>query len=189
MVLSKGEVDSLQAVCVPLLWDNITPGLPPPVTQRSKTDRRPGPTIPMQTYQRRGGNEANNNAAHGGALLPEYRRNSRTNQQSSGSQPGLFSWLSRIIGSKPPISETGDQPEKYWEIFCCINRMYTEPLEIILQIIIRDNLRDDEKFYNAVNKAIRDASGPWLSGWLRRLFSWKTCTAMEFVEASLPYAF
>lgn len=178
------DAESLRAVCVPILWDRTTPGLPPPAILRANNEERPDPNIPMQQRQSQGGSESDNTAPQGGALLPTHYRSPRTSP-SSGSRIGLSSWLARMLGSSPPRPQEREQPQTYREIFCCINRMYTEPLETVLQIIIRENLQDDEQFYEAVNKAMRDAAGLGLAGWLRRIFSWKTCTTIEFVEVSL----
>lgn len=176
---------SLQAACIPVLWDNTTPGLPPPALVRANNEESPGPSIPLPQYERQRGRE-DNNTPLGDAILPRHYRVFRNTQNFLQSLTNRVWNLSGMRGSQSPRPREQEQPQNYREIFCCISRMYTEPLETILQIIIREKVPDDEKFYEAFNKAIRDAAGPWLAGWLRRLFSWKSCTAIEFVEASLP---
>lgn len=72
-----------------------------------------------------------------------------------------------------------------WEIHCCINRMYTEPLETILRIIPHldgDESLDDKQFFKALRKAIRQVSGNHVIGLLRRTFSWKRCSRIIFIE-------
>lgn len=72
-----------------------------------------------------------------------------------------------------------------WDVYCCINKMYTEPLETILRHINHNGL-NDEQFFIAFNKEIRHAAGNWFWGSLRRLFSWKRCSRITFVEVSSP---
>ncbi|KAF4496829.1 serine threonine kinase [Fusarium agapanthi] len=68
-----------------------------------------------------------------------------------------------------------DTKDLYW----CIERNFTEPKEIYLSPIQNAEALDDEQLYHQVNKAIGSTEG-----WVRRLFSWKRCTAINFVQSS-----
>ncbi|PNP79455.1 hypothetical protein FNYG_07071 [Fusarium nygamai] len=63
------------------------------------------------------------------------------------------------------------------DIYWCIERNFTEPTEIYLSPIQNAETLDDEQLFRQVNKAIRSTEG-----WIRRLFSWKRCTAIDFVQ-------
>ncbi|RSM14890.1 hypothetical protein CEP52_001104 [Fusarium oligoseptatum] len=71
----------------------------------------------------------------------------------------------------PPPSLSRDM---YW----CVEKIFTEPTENhLFSILNSDDLKDDEALYRRVNKAISSARG-----WIWRLFSWKRCTEVEFIE-------
>lgn len=63
------------------------------------------------------------------------------------------------------------------DIYWCIERNFTEPTEIYLSPIQNVETLDDERLFHQVNKAIDSTEG-----WVRRLFSWKRCTAIDFVQ-------
>ncbi|KAF5539216.1 serine threonine kinase [Fusarium napiforme] len=63
------------------------------------------------------------------------------------------------------------------DIYWCIERNFTEPTEIYLSPIQNAETLDDEQLFRQVNKAIVSTEG-----WIRRLFSWKRCTAIDFVQ-------
>ncbi|KAG4277154.1 serine/threonine protein kinase [Fusarium proliferatum] len=63
------------------------------------------------------------------------------------------------------------------DIYWCIEKNFTEPTEIYLSPIQNAEKLDDEQLFLQVNKAIGSTEG-----WVRRLFSWKRCTAIDFVQ-------
>ncbi|CVL12815.1 uncharacterized protein FPRN_09895 [Fusarium proliferatum] len=88
------------------------------------------------------------------------------------SQPPLGTNVS--TANFPPAVQTSvDTKDIYW----CIERNFTEPTEIYLSPIHNAETLDDEQLFRQVNKAIDSTEG-----WVRRLFSWKRCTAIDFVQ-------
>ncbi|KAF5543944.1 serine threonine kinase [Fusarium mexicanum] len=75
------------------------------------------------------------------------------------------------------ISSAGRTTVNTKDIYWCIERNFTEPTEIYLSPIQNAETLDDEKLFHQVNKAIGSTEG-----WVRRLFSWKRCTAIDFVQ-------
>ncbi|RKL01723.1 hypothetical protein BFJ71_g5052 [Fusarium oxysporum] len=71
------------------------------------------------------------------------------------------------------IQTSVDTKDIYW----CIERNFTEPTEIYLSPIQNAETLDDEQLFHQVNTAIGSTEG-----WIRRLFSWKRCTAIDFVQ-------
>lgn len=63
------------------------------------------------------------------------------------------------------------------DIYWCIERNFTEPTEIYLSPVRNVETLDDERLFHQVNKAIDSTEG-----WVRQLFSWKRCTAIDFVQ-------
>ncbi|KAF5599972.1 serine threonine kinase [Fusarium pseudoanthophilum] len=63
------------------------------------------------------------------------------------------------------------------DIYWCIERNFTEPTEIYLSPVQNAESLDDEQLFRQVNKAISSTEG-----WIRRFFSWKRCTAIDFVQ-------
>lgn len=85
------------------------------------------------------------------------------------------------FGRGPLLPDSQVSQVEFWDIYCCINRMYTEPLETVLRHIDPNGL-DDETFLIALNKEIERAAGNWFWGTLRRICSWKRCCRITFVE-------
>ncbi|KAF5592203.1 serine threonine kinase [Fusarium subglutinans] len=117
-------------------------------------------------------------------LLPLTRQGLKAQQAakpSSSTQPANLgqpsqsslgtNTLARTISSV--VLTSVDTKDIYW----CIERNFTEPKEIYLSPIQNAEALDDEQLYHQVNKAIRSTEG-----WIRRLFSWKRCTAIDFVQ-------
>jgi hypothetical protein len=90
--------------------------------------------------------------------------------QSSQSSFGTNA-ITSTISSRPRT--TVNTKGIYW----CIERNFTEPTEIYLSPIQNPESLDDEQLFRQVNKAIGTTKG-----WIRRLFSWKRCTAIDFVQ-------
>ncbi|KAF5968001.1 serine/threonine protein kinase [Fusarium bulbicola] len=75
------------------------------------------------------------------------------------------------------ISSAGRTTVNTKDIYWCIERNFTEPTEIYLSPIQNAETLDDEQLFHQVNKAIGSTEG-----WVRRLLSWKRCTAIDFVQ-------
>ncbi|KAF5548340.1 serine threonine kinase [Fusarium phyllophilum] len=90
-------------------------------------------------------------------------------------QPSQSSLGTNVLTANfPPAVQTSvDTKDIYW----CIERNFTEPTEIYLSPIQNAEKLDDEQLFRQVNKAIGSTEG-----WIRRLFSWKRCTAIDFVQ-------
>ncbi|KAJ4046559.1 hypothetical protein NW753_009380 [Fusarium oxysporum] len=96
-------------------------------------------------------------------------------QSGNLSQPSQSSLGTSVFAANvPPAVQTSiDTKDIYW----CIERNFTEPTEIYLSPIQNAETLDDEQLFHQVNKAIGRTEG-----WIRRLFSWKRCTAIDFVQ-------
>ncbi|RBA18502.1 serine/threonine protein kinase [Fusarium proliferatum] len=96
-------------------------------------------------------------------------------QSASLGQPSQSSPSTNILAANaPPAVKTSvDTKDIYW----CIERNFTEPTEIYLSPIENAEMLDDEQLFRQVNKAISSTEG-----WVRRLFSWKRCTEIDFVQ-------
>ncbi|SCV54173.1 uncharacterized protein FFB14_13510 [Fusarium fujikuroi] len=90
--------------------------------------------------------------------------------QPSQSSLGTNALVSAISST---VRTSVDTKDIYW----CIERNFTEPTEIYLSPIQNVETLDDEQLFRQVNKAIGSTEG-----WIRRLFSWKRCTAIDFVQ-------
>ncbi|SCO53165.1 uncharacterized protein FFMR_11394 [Fusarium fujikuroi] len=97
-------------------------------------------------------------------------------QSASLGQPSQSSPATNILAANalPAVQTTVNTKDIYW----CIERNFTEPTEIYLSPIENaETLDDDEQLFRQVNKAIGSREG-----WVRRLLSWKSCTAIDFVQ-------
>ncbi|KAL5598152.1 hypothetical protein FOBRF1_011945 [Fusarium oxysporum] len=96
-------------------------------------------------------------------------------QSGNLSQPYQSSLGTSVLAANvPPAVQTSiDTKDIYW----CIERNFTEPAEIYLSPIQNAETLDDEQLFHQVNTAIGSTEG-----WIRRLFSWKRCTAIDFVQ-------
>ncbi|OBS29445.1 hypothetical protein FPOA_03381 [Fusarium poae] len=91
--------------------------------------------------------------------------------QPSQSSLGTNATVANVSPGRQPSIDTKD-------IYWCIERNFTEPTEIYLSPIQNaENLLDDEALFCQVNTSIGSTAG-----WIRRLFSWKRCTAIDFVQ-------
>ncbi|CVL00390.1 uncharacterized protein FMAN_09853 [Fusarium mangiferae] len=96
-------------------------------------------------------------------------------QPSNLAQASQTSLGTNILATNaPPAVQTSvDTKDIYW----CIEKNFTEPTEIYLSPIENAETLDDEQLFRQVNKAIGSTEG-----WVRRLLSWKRCTAIDFVQ-------
>ena len=90
--------------------------------------------------------------------------------QSSQSSLGTDVLTANVTSA---VQTTIDTKDIYW----CIEKNFTEPKEIYLSPIQDTETVDDEQLFRQVNRAIGSTEG-----WIRRLFSWKRCTAIDFVQ-------
>ncbi|RKL28355.1 hypothetical protein BFJ72_g12586 [Fusarium proliferatum] len=103
-------------------------------------------------------------------------------QPANLGQPSQSSPATNILAANAPpaVQTTVHTKDIYW----CIERNFTEPTEIYLSPIENaETLGDDEQLFRQVKKAIGSTEG-----WVRRLFSWKRCTAIDFVQVRLENA-
>ncbi|KAF5651367.1 serine threonine kinase [Fusarium tjaetaba] len=117
-------------------------------------------------------------------LLPLTRQGLKAQQAAKPSsstqpinlgQPSQSSLGTTALAS--PISSILRTTVNTKDIYWCIERNFTEPTEIYLSPIQDAEKLDDEQLFRQVNKAIGSTEG-----WIRRLFSWKRCTAIDFVQ-------
>ncbi|KAK2692548.1 hypothetical protein QWA68_007421 [Fusarium oxysporum] len=96
-------------------------------------------------------------------------------QPTNLGQPSQSSLGTNVLATNvPPTVKTSvDTKDIYWYI----ERNFTEPTEIYLSPIQNAQTLDDEQLFHQVNTAIGSTEG-----WIRRLFSWKGCTAIDFVQ-------
>lgn len=96
-------------------------------------------------------------------------------QHANLEQPSQSSLGTNVLtANAPPAVQTSVNTK---DIYWCIERNFTEPTEIYLSPIQNAETLDDEQLFRQVNKAIDSTEG-----WVRRLFSWKRCTAIDFVQ-------
>lgn len=96
-------------------------------------------------------------------------------QHANPGQPSQSSLGTNILtANAPPVVQTSINTK---DIYWCIEKNFTEPTEIYLSPIQNAETLDDEQLFRQVNKAIGSTEG-----WVRRLFSWKRCTAIDFVQ-------
>lgn len=96
-------------------------------------------------------------------------------QHANLEQPSQSSLGTNVLtANAPPAVQTSVNTK---DIYWCIERNFTEPTEIYLSPIQNAETLDDEQLFCQVNKAIDSTEG-----WVRRLFSWKRCTAIDFVQ-------
>ncbi|UPK95247.1 hypothetical protein LCI18_006182 [Fusarium solani-melongenae] len=82
--------------------------------------------------------------------------------------------LGGAVQSSTTQQSSGLSRDIYW----CIEKIFTEPTENhLFSIPNSEDLKDDKELYDQVNKAISSARC-----WIWRLFSWKRCTEVEFLE-------
>ncbi|KAF5699322.1 serine threonine kinase [Fusarium mundagurra] len=117
-------------------------------------------------------------------LLPLTRQGLKAQQAakpSSSMQPiNLGQSFQPSLGTNVlanTVPSTVQTPVDTKDIYWCIERNFTEPTEIYLSPIQNAETLDDEQLFRQVNKAIGSTEG-----WIRRLFSWKRCTAIDFVQ-------
>lgn len=177
VVLTKDQFQRYRDTCLPLLSDMLTSVFPPSRnanTEDASHDEERAHT-PHQLPTREG-----DHLAQEQLMLPLRNPAARLNSEGSDAG-GMFKWLFGRTQKGPfPPSPQGSQVD-FWDIYCCINRTYTEPLETILRHIETNGL-DDERFFVALNKEIGRAAGNWFWGTLRRVCSWKRCCGITFVE-------
>ncbi|KAF5644454.1 serine threonine kinase [Fusarium sp. NRRL 52700] len=117
-------------------------------------------------------------------LLPLTRQALKSQQAAKSSssvqpinlgQPSQSSLGPNVLANTVPLTvqTSVDTKDIYW----CIEKNFTEPTEIYLSPIQNAEMLDDEELFRQVNKAISSTEG-----WIRRLFSWKRCTAIDFVQ-------
>ncbi|KAL9565715.1 hypothetical protein ACKAV7_009897 [Fusarium commune] len=112
-------------------------------------------------------------------LLPLTQQGLKAQQapkpSSSMQPPNLGQPSQSSLGTNvpPTVKTSSDTKDIYW----CIERNFTEPTEIYLSPIHNAETLDDEQLFRQVNEAIGSTEG-----WIRRLFSWKRCTAIDFVQ-------
>ncbi|KAH6959429.1 kinase-like domain-containing protein [Fusarium avenaceum] len=104
------------------------------------------------------------------AAKPNFPMQSGNHNQPSQSSLGTNVFAASV---PPAVPTSVDTRDIYW----CIERNFTEPTEIYLSPIQHAETLDDEQLFHQVNKAIGSTEG-----WIRRLFSWKRCTAIDFVQ-------
>ncbi|KAF5692856.1 serine threonine kinase [Fusarium denticulatum] len=116
-------------------------------------------------------------------LLPLTRQSLNAQQASkpsSSTQPINLGQPSQSLGTNAmasTISSVLRTTINTKDICWCIERNFTEPTEIYLSPIPNAETLDDEQLFLQVNKAIGSTEG-----WIRRFFSWKRCTAIDFVQ-------
>lgn len=181
MVLTQDQLERYRDTCLPRLWNMLTPAFPSSNdSNHGNSSENPGTARAPQQMPTREDNESRERDFG----LPFANTDANLRPGNSNTR-GMFARLFRSTQRRPPRPDSRDAGVVSWDIYCCINKMYTEPLETILRYIDHKGL-DDEKFLIALNKEIKRAAGNWFWGTLRRNFSWKRCSRITFVEVVLP---
>ncbi|EEU36747.1 uncharacterized protein NECHADRAFT_86595 [Fusarium vanettenii 77-13-4] len=118
-------------------------------------------------------NPSTSSSRHVPATVPSNAafRSGGTNSPPTLGNVALGGAAVRSSAALPTPVPTKDM---YW----CVEKTFTEPTENhLFPILNSETLHDDEELYRQVNKAIRSACG-----WIGLLFSWKRCTAVDFIE-------
>lgn len=181
IVLTKDQLQSYKDTCLSRLWDMATSAFPPSHDANNGNIQEDSEraTVPHQMPTHEG-----NYPGHEQSVLPFQNPGARSTPEDSDAG-GMLERLFRRTQKSPPQLDPQGSRVDFWDIYCCINRVYTEPLETVLRLIDPNGL-DDEKFFIEFNKAIRRAAGNWFWGNLRRIFSWKRCCRITFVEVFSP---
>lgn len=88
--------------------------------------------------------------------------------------PPLQSSIQTLVA---PQSNSSRAQQTSKEIYCCIDKVWTEPSQTLLHSSTQ--IDNDDALYKFLNQRYIK-----VQGWVGRIFSWKTCTDLNFVQVS-----
>lgn len=82
-------------------------------------------------------------------------------------------------------TESQERPTAETEMYWCIEKTFTEPMETVYRCIKpMMNIEDDSTLFNAVNDKIRGVGGEGWKGMVTHWLSWKRVTEVDFIKVS-----